>query len=512
MNKFSLLYVDDEESNLRIFKDTFRRKFNVYTAISAKEGMKILDENQIDLVLSDQRMPEMSGVEFLKYTLDKYPEPNRILITGYTDFGAIENAINSARIFQYVQKPWEEKHLLDIIDDALNTYNLERENKRQKEELIIAKEKAERSDKLKTEFLHNLSHEIRTPMNAIIGFIDLLDDENIDGETQKHYISIIRHSGNQLLRVIDDILEISALETKHVKVIEQKINLNVFFDELYSIFQGEANKKGLTFVYSKGLSDDQSNVYIDESKLNKILDNLLINSFKYTKTGKIEFGYKLVNNNLEIFVEDTGVGIDISKQAKIFERFSQEEEEINLEIGGLGLGLSIAKENVELMGGKISLFSEKNKGAKFVISLPYKRSKTDNKDNIDNELSFSSQIQTVLVAEDEDLNFMFIKAFLKKYRPNYKIIRAKNGQEVLDICEKSYLSLILMDLKMPIIDGYEASRKIREKNINVPIIAQTAFSTSNDKQKAIEAGCNAFISKPIDEQEFLNILSRIFEN
>ena len=230
--KFSILYVDDEESNLRIFKDTFRRNYIIFTAISGKEGIEILDNNTIDLVLSDQRMPEMTGVEFLRYTMDKYPEPNRILITGYSDISAIENAINHAHIFQYVQKPWNEKKLSSVIKSALSIYDLEQENKKQKTELIEAKRKAEESDRLKTEFIQNMSHEIRTPLNSILGFSGLIKESELPAKEQGRYIDIILNSGNQLVRVIDDILEISFLETKQVKVIDKKICLNDLFSEI----------------------------------------------------------------------------------------------------------------------------------------------------------------------------------------------------------------------------------------------------------------------------------------
>ena len=202
MKNYKILYVDDEDSNLRIFKDTFRRDYVVYTASSAKEGMKILDEVKIDLVLIDQRMPEMTGVDFLKYSLKKYPKPHRILITGYSDMDALKDAINQAHIFQYIQKPWDEKKLHKIIENALHIYQLEEENKKQKQELLIsktlleqknkeltiAKEKAEESDKLKTEFINNMSHEIRTPLNGILGFSGFLNNPELTEETKKHYL------------------------------------------------------------------------------------------------------------------------------------------------------------------------------------------------------------------------------------------------------------------------------------------------------------------------------------
>jgi signal transduction histidine kinase len=373
--KFSILYVDDEESNLRIFKDTFRRNYIIFTAISGKEGIEILDNNTIDLVLSDQRMPEMTGVEFLRYTMDKYPEPNRILITGYSDISAIENAINHAHIFQYVQKPWNEKKLSSVIKSALSIYDLEQENKKQKTELIEAKRKAEESDRLKTEFIQNMSHEIRTPLNSILGFSGLIKESELPAKEQGRYIDIILNSGNQLVRVIDDILEISFLETKQVKVIDKKICLNDLFSEISIVFNSKANENEIPLYLKKELSDKESFLVTDVSKLRKILCNLIENALKFTKEGFVEFGYRIRTDckpvSLEMYVKDTGPGISPEKQEIIFSRFSQGARDLSNSYGGLGLGLSIAKENAILLGGGITLESEEGKGATFFVTIPY---------------------------------------------------------------------------------------------------------------------------------------------
>ncbi|NJO91893.1 MAG: response regulator [Chloroflexia bacterium] len=308
MEKFSLLYVDDEESNLRIFKNTFRRKFNIYTATSAKEGMKILDNNEIDLVLSDQRMPGMTGVEFLKYTLNRHPKPNRILITGYSDLEAIENAINHAHIFQYIPKPWNEEHLMKVIEDALRIYQLEKENELQKRELIIAKEKAEASDRLKTEFINNLSHEIRTPMNGIIGFSSLLGKFKISDEKRAEYVRIIQNSGKRLLKIIDNILEISQLGTKQVVVNMETIRLNNFCKDLHSIFSMEAGKREIPLYLHLGYQNDNISIVSDGTKLSSILSQFLENALKFTQQGQVDFGYEIKNDELHFYVKDTGRG------------------------------------------------------------------------------------------------------------------------------------------------------------------------------------------------------------
>lgn len=244
------------------------------------------------------------------------------------------------------------------------------ESKKVEQKLIKSKEKAEESDSLKTEFLNNMSHEIRTPMNGILGFSGFLNDSNLDEKKRKNYVKIIQNSGNQLLGIIDDILEISQLETKQVTVKEGKTNLNDLLFELFSIFDLKAKENQITLYLEKGLSDKNSIILTDNLKLHKVISNLLENALKFTNRGKINFGYKLNDKKLEFFVRDTGIGIPKTKIKIIFERFSQADKELSKKVGGLGLGLSIAKENVILLGGDISVESEMLKGSTFRFDIP----------------------------------------------------------------------------------------------------------------------------------------------
>ncbi len=240
------------------------------------------------------------------------------------------------------------------------------------QELLIAKDRAEESDQLKSSFIANMSHEIRTPMNGIMGFSSLLAEPGLTEDKLKQFTSIIIGSSEQLLRVIDNIVEISRLETKQVRALERKVCLNELLTELYMIFNMKASEAGILLVLEKGLTDPESTILSDETKLNKILSNLLENALKFTPEGQITLSYILKGSELEICVSDTGVGIAPEKQAMIFERFSQEDKTSSQAYGGLGLGLSIAKENTELLGGGISLVSEKNKGSVFIVTIPYK--------------------------------------------------------------------------------------------------------------------------------------------
>ncbi len=376
-NKFSILYVDDEISNLHIFKNTFRKEYTIFTAESAKEGINILEREKIDIIISDQRMPEMTGVEFLEYAFKKHPQLNRILITGYTDFSAIKNAINDAKIYQFVQKPWREDDLHNTIKEALKIYELEKENKelietlkKTNEKLKIEKEKVENSNKLKSIFLQNISHEIRTPMNGIMGFSKLLENNNLPDEDRHKYINIIIRSGERLLKIIDDIVEISQLVTKQININNTKINISNLFEDIYSICVSQSNKDNLKIILKNEITPENSIVFCDETKISRITTNILDNAIRYTEKGIIEMICKIQNNILEVSVKDTGIGIAKDMHDEIFERFSQEDENISQVYNGLGLGLAIVKENINLLGGTIKLESEKGKGSVFTFKIP----------------------------------------------------------------------------------------------------------------------------------------------
>ena len=380
-------------------------------------------------------------------------------------------------------------------------------------ELISSKEKAEESNRLKTEFLHNMSHEIRTPMNGILGFSQMLDDAYLTDKKRTHFVKIIQNSGRELLHIIDDILEISKLETKQVSVIESEVCLNDSFFELFSIFDIRAKEQGISLYFKKGLLDKESTIYTDKIKLNKILSNLLENALKFTTRGYVSFGYNLKKNNtlLEIYVKDTGIGIEPEKQKIIFERFSQAEKKISRKAGGLGLGLSIAKENAELLGGEISVESEMMDGAKFIVTIPYKP--VEKKSVVKKEKdSLKKEIQkcTILIAEDEEVNFLFLEILLvDKLRVPCKILHAIDGEEAVKMCKDNPdIDMVLMDIKMPKMNGYEATEEILKIRPDLPIVAQTAYSTREDMKKATDAGCVEFISKPISKDILNKVIGK----
>ena len=401
-------------------------------------------------------------------------------------------------------------------------YRLKLEKKNEKlkianNKLSIEKGKVEKANILTHEFLHNMSHEIRTPMNGILGFADMLDDIGINDDQRNRYVSIIKSSGQQLLRVTDDILEISRLDTGKVPVFEGEVCLNDLITELFSIFNFKTKERNISFYLKKGLSDKDSHILTDKVKINKILSNLLENAIKFTSEGLVELGYYKENKNLVIYVKDTGVGISPENYKNIFDRFSQEEKELSQKTGGLGLGLTIVKENTKLIKGKISLRSKKGEGTTFYITIPYKIAitKTDatsDKNTAANETTEKNNNRTILIVEDEKINVIYLKELLKcldGYTLNLLI--AENGEESVKLCRENKIDLVLMDIKMPVMNGLEATKKIKSFKPVVPIIAQTAYCTTADKVLAMESGCDDYISKPINKDEFFSLLKKYLQ-
>jgi hypothetical protein len=377
-------------------------------------------------------------------------------------------------------------------------------------ELKKAKEKAEESDRLKSAFLANMSHEIRTPMNGIMGFAHLLKKARLSGEKRQQYIEMIEQSGNRMLNIINDLIDISKIEAGQVEVHPSEFNVNEQLRYLYTFFLPEAETKGLKLTVTKPLPDDKAFVYNDKDKFYLIFSNLIKNALKYTHEGSIHFGYLQKGKELEFYVEDTGVGIPGDKQKAIFDRFFRADMPTGNFYEGAGLGLSITKAYVEMLGGEIDLQSEEGEGTRFLFTLAYEGKPSEESSaqypTRENLQANKLKDMTLLIVEDDSTADLFITEMLND-KCN-KIVHAKNGKEAVDLLrERDDIDLILMDIKMPEMDGYTATKKIREFNNDVVIIAQTAYALSGDREKAISAGCDDYLTKPIDEEEFFRVLS-----
>ncbi|MDZ4205507.1 MAG: PAS domain S-box protein [Bacteroidales bacterium] len=385
-------------------------------------------------------------------------------------------------------------------------------------DLIEAKEHAEESDRLKTAFLANMSHEIRTPMNGILGFANLLKEANLSGEEQQEYIKIIEKSGERMLNIINDIVDISKIEANLIQVNTIETEINEKLEYIYTFFKPQVAEKGLQIFFKNAFPTKKVNIKTDTDKFYSIIANLIKNAIKFTDQGKIEFGYRLKEDYLEFYVKDTGIGIPKERQEAIFERFIQADIADKMARQGAGLGLSISKAYVEMLGGKIWVESEVGIGSIFYFTLPHNTARqdareiTDSNANVKKEVPINPEVSglKILVVEDDDASKKFISIAVKKLCK--ALLEVNTGAEAVDICRNNPdIDLILMDIQIPEMNGYEATRQIRQFNKKVVIIAQTAFGLRGDREKAIEAGCNDYIAKPIIKDELVTLIQKYFK-
>jgi PAS domain S-box-containing protein len=387
------------------------------------------------------------------------------------------------------------------------------ERKQSEQELIKAKEHAEESDRLKSAFLANMSHEIRTPMNSILGFTDLLITDNITDNQQQEYIRIIKKGGDRLLNIINDIIDISKIESGQMKVSYSKTNINKQIEYISSFFKPEIEEKGIKLICRNTLPTKEAIIITDKEKMFAILTNLVKNAIKFTREGVIEFGYLNKVGHLEFYVKDTGIGIRQEQREYIFERFRQGSESLARNYEGTGLGLSISKAYVEMLGGKIWVETELGKGSVFYFTIPY-ISETESETKTECTVPVNAADKQVkglkiLIAEDDEASIILISHSIKSFCR--EILKVKTGSAAVEFCSKyPDIDLVLMDIRMSEMDGYEATRRIRQFNKDVIIIAQTAFALLGDRERALEAGCNDYISKPVDTDHLKVLIQKYF--
>lgn len=370
-------------------------------------------------------------------------------------------------------------------------------------ELEQAIKKAENSDKLKSAFLANMSHEIRTPMNGIIGFSNLLSQSELPFEERKEYADVLNKSANRLMDLMNNIIDISKIETQQMDLAMSEFDLNSLLFDIFEDFSKSAKEKNLDMTLSYGLPHGESIIFSDEMKLARILKALISNSIKFTAKGNIGFGYKVIDKELHFFVKDTGIGIAEHFLTSVFDRFSQEDNSFNRNFEGSGLGLSIAKGMVELLGGSIDVESRKNEGSIFFFKIPY-ISKAQN-NSFDDKLSPKKK---VIIAEDDKISFILLNNLLNK-NFNFDVYHATNGEEAVNLVNSvPDILLVLMDIKMPVMDGKTATNLIKMNHPNLPIIAITALAMLGDKESILEAGCDDYVTKPFDPKDVINVLNK----
>jgi signal transduction histidine kinase len=525
----AILIVDDNPQNLQVLGKMLQEKqYDIEFATNGLAALDWLNSKPFDLILLDINMPGMNGFEVCE-KIRSNPELNIvpvIFLSANTDRESILKGFEYGGQ-DYITKPFDARELLVRVRTHLNLKNsmesLDSLNKSLEEkvkertlqlettnlELISARDRALESDKLKSAFLNNISHEIRTPFNGILGFLSLIQLEKTTEASKTQYIEIINQNAQRLLNTINDIVEISQIQAGIIKLEFNNTNINTILKDQADRLMSEIVRKKLEFRILNNIQKDLENVKTDGKKLNSILSNLLNNAVKFTNSGSIEIGVRNDSNALEFSIKDSGIGIPEEKWDAIFDRFIQEDVSITRQYEGSGLGLSITKAYVELLGGKIWVKSETGKGSVFYFTIPVpelvkeKPSFKNNKSLIEDEILKKSL--RILLAENDYASIMYISAIIENI--SKELIVVKTGIEAVETCRKHEdIDVILMDINMLEMDGYEATRQIRQFNKKVIIIAQTAFGLPGDYEKAIDAGCNDYISKPIVYKELVDLI------
>ncbi|MGV8962742.1 MAG: ATP-binding protein [Candidatus Saccharimonadaceae bacterium] len=504
--KSRLRYMIDAIPDLIFFKDVdskFQGCNKAFEKYINKKSDEIIGMSEFELF----RKTEASGYLKSDKSIIQTLEPER-------STNWIEYTSGQRYLYYTLKTPYfdSSNNLLGIIGISRDITEMEETRQR----LILAKEKAEESDRLKTAFLANMSHEIRTPMNAIIGFSDLLAEDDLTPEDKIDFISKIKNSGRSLMALINDIIDIAKIESGQLKVLDSACDINNLLTDLLGTFQELKNISGKNGIsLNLILPEDKGKLLIitDPMRLQQILTNLLSNAMKFTEFGSIDFGYTLQDESLSFFVKDSGIGILRSKQKLLFQRFSQLDPSTTRKYGGTGLGLAISKNLVDLLGGTIGIESNPGKGSLFYFTIPFKPANQHQKpkDIKADWQNVNWKGKTILIAEDMLQNYLLMEALLK--RSEVRLLHAVNGQIAIDIVRSEPdIDLILMDIQLPIKTGYEALKEIIEIRPDIPVMSYTAFALPNEREKSLTAGFVDYIPKPIKTETLIPILNKYLQN
>lgn len=501
-NFFVALYNEkDDTFNLPLFVD----KFDKMSSFPAQQTLSnYVVKTQKPLIANREKVDELVSLGHVS----KFGADSAIWL-GVPMI--VESKVTGALVVQSYDNPHAfDESDLKILEFISHQVSVSIERKKAEEDLKVALENATESDRLKSAFLSNMSHEIRTPMNGILGFLSLLKEPDITGEERLEFMELIEKSSVRMINTIKDLMDISMIESNQVKVNIKPVNIDRLLEDIYLIYQSEAEEKGLQLILSKKAFNKKVVVQTDPEKLTSILNSLLRNAIKYSSEGIVEIAYGLKENNIQFVVKDHGMGIHKDRIEAIFERFVQAETEDHLVFEGSGLGLSIAKAYVELLNGKIWVESELGKGSSFYFTIPRVSENQADKFHHHSLTKDQKGKLKILIAEDEEFAEMHLTLIVKTI--SSEILYAKNGSTAVEICrDNPDINLILMDMKMPITNGFDATRQIRSFNESVIIIAQTAYALEGDQEKTLAAGCNDYISKPIDKNKLLELIFKHFE-
>ena len=512
--------LSEQIEKVRVQKETqhrFKEKYAIDILNALPDMLTVFSHSEIlvDLASSEetnhvgQPGEQLIGMHMSKIVPPKAYNNIRQNLSKVVETGKCSTAhhdlIVEGKLHHYENRifPLDNKYVLIMCRDITETVEAQEALNETTKELIAAKIKAEQSDKLKSAFLANMSHEIRTPLNAIVGFAKLLNEAESDEERQQ-YSEIIDNNAGLLLQLINDILDLSKIEAGTLEFIDKPARIGELCKCIYEI-QRNKPQPGVTLVFED--NQEEISLIIDPNRLSQVITNLITNAIKFTYEGEIRFGFHRKEDVIEFYVKDTGIGIPPDRIENIFSRFVK----LDSFAQGTGLGLAICKMIVEKIGGDIWVESIEGRGSIFHFTVPYTQTDTQETKDMKEESTVTTTLhkegteKSILIAEDIDSNYLLLKALLGK---KYQLYRACNGIEAIDLFKSKNPDLILMDIKMPEMDGMEATEIIRKSSSDIPIIALTAFAFDADKKAALNAGCNDFITKPIAVKELNKMLDK----
>ncbi len=512
--KIKIVCIEDNPGDvflLRMYLDeTPNLDYDLINFERLKSAVCYIDKNTCDLIISDLGLPDSDGIKTFYELQGKYPNLPIIVLTGNNDskigIDAVHNGAQDYLVKNEITRSLLSRSILHSL-----------ERKQTNLELKEAKDKAEQADNLKSAFLANMSHDLRTPMNSIIGFSELL--RSCDTEDQRQdYINIIIRNGEVLLNLLNDIIDISKIEAGQLAIHNSSTDIHEILHDLQKTYLEKIRKKNnskISFKLNKLQRDESLFVKTDRARLYQIFSNLLDNALKFTDEGIIEYGYDLSEKEISFFVNDTGTGIPENKQQEIFERFGKLNETFEKNLTGTGLGLAISKNLVELLGGKIWVESDIGKGACFYFTIPNNAgsqgSNTVSEVTSKVDADYNWPDKTILIIEDIDSNRQMLEMILKKTNAN--LISANTGEKGISIIKtEKGIDLVLMDIRLPGINGYETTKVIKKINPGIPVIAQTALAMGDEEKQAYEAGCEAYLTKPIQRQILLKTIAKFIEH
>lgn len=525
-----ILIVDDKQSNIDILVGLLEMQgySQIKTTTDSRLVLSLFKSFAPDLILLDLMMPHLNGYQLMGQLKELIPQNTYLpvlVLTADTTAQAKQRAL-AGGAKDFVSKPFELaevqlriKNLLEtrFLQQQLDNQNIFLEEKVKKRtaelentivELEIAKNRAEASDRLKTAFMNNISHEIRTPLNGILGFASFIIQPEITMEEKEVFFDILNQSGKRLINTVTSFMDISLIVSGNMEVRPRQFDVFSLLTSVHQNFLVPCTKKNLEFIMQ--FPDNAENIFLktDEEMLQKSISYLVDNAIKFTSKGSIAVGLEIKDNEVVLFVKDTGVGISKEAQGRIFDIFMQEDVTSTRGYEGSGLGLSIAKGMMDLLGGRISLESAKNMGTTVFLTFPKNIITASVEPKNRTITSKAGKIPFILIAEDDDYSYSHLEILLNNEN---KILRAVNGREAVELCKRhTDLTHVLMDIKMPEMNGYEATLQIRQFNRDVVIIALTAFALSGDREKAIQAGCNDYIAKPVKKDELEGLIVKYF--